>query len=141
MGDYPTCLLTIGAGQMEGIRPLVSLGFRAKGHPFGGRASPPNSPRGCQKVQRLQRSYLPTLYKTSLCHPHTPTEFAPPSKIPLKHMCIENQWEYLTENLENWIFDEIKTEFLRRKQCAKNTKLQIQTPQALHSLLSHAAFV
>lgn len=87
--------------------------------------------------QRLPgRSYPPAL-PTSLCHIHPPSLTSTlPTRTPPKHICIENQWENLIEDLANWTFDSGKPEFLKRKHCIKTVKLQLQAPQAFQSSLS-----
>lgn len=138
MGDYLTCLSTVRAGQSQGIRrPLVSLGLWVRTallvtEPL--HLTPPEAARSCGD----SRGVIPLLYPWHHFATYTHLACPPtlPPTIPPKHICIENQWENWIENLANRTFDEGKQEFLKRKQSAKNMKLQLQTPQALHSLLS-----
>lgn len=73
-------------------------------------------------------------------HPPSLAATLPP-RIPPKHVCIENQWENLIENLTNWTFDEQKPEFLKRKQCAKKGKAATPNSTSFRKLTLHVAFV
>lgn len=79
----------------------------------------------------LGRSYPP-----ALPHPPSLTSTLPP-RIPANHICIENQWENLIEDLANWTFDAGKPEFLKRKHCVQKCKAATASSTGFPELTHH----